>query len=142
MNILVHDIGESQYFVTGDLTPEIFDDNCRFIDPTNETRGLSRYRRALAILFDPQYSITQLKDIRIIGPHKIQATWILGGYLRLPWHPRVEPFTGVTVYSLNDRGLIEEQRQTWSISALEALKETFTPTAGIRNDIKVIAQFL
>jgi hypothetical protein len=34
------------------------------------------------------------------------------------------------VYTLNDDGLIVLQDQTWSISALEALRETFTPTAG------------
>lgn len=27
----------------GDLTPEVFADDCVFKDPTNETRGLSRY---------------------------------------------------------------------------------------------------
>lgn len=32
-----------EYFITGDLTPEIFADDCVFRDPTNETKGLSRY---------------------------------------------------------------------------------------------------
>jgi hypothetical protein len=34
------------------------------------------------------------------------------------------------VYTLNEAGLIVLQDQTWSISALEALRETFTPTPG------------
>jgi hypothetical protein len=29
--------------VTGDLTPEVFADDCRFRDPTNDVSGLSRY---------------------------------------------------------------------------------------------------
>ncbi|KAF5831952.1 hypothetical protein DUNSADRAFT_12347 [Dunaliella salina] len=55
-DVLARDIGEGMYFVTGNLSPEVFDDNCRFIDPTNDVTGLSRYRKALSILFDPALS--------------------------------------------------------------------------------------
>lgn len=37
---------------------------------------------------------------------------------------------GHTVYTLNQEGIIQTQQQQWSISAAEALLETFTPTAG------------
>ncbi|KAL4443958.1 hypothetical protein ABPG75_011695 [Micractinium tetrahymenae] len=135
-DILARNLREGQYFVTGDLTPEIFDDDCVFRDPTNETRGLSRYMKALGILFDASYSAVQLKDIRVTGPRTIEADWLLGGYLKLPWHPRVEAFQGHTVYRLNDRGLIELQDQTWSIDSFTALAESFTPTPGVKSDIK------
>lgn len=153
----------------GDLTPEIFADDCVFKDPTNETRGLSRYMKvppatpatpawhallgcrgcahahwqgaatrparqappccptqgsgrgppsppaphahtqkntqhastppstptqALGILFDASVSAVQLRDIRVTGPRTIEADWLLGGYLKFPWHPRVEAFEG------------------------------------------------
>lgn len=39
-------------------------DDCRFKDPTNDVVGLSRYKQALGILFDPQYSIVKLLDIQ------------------------------------------------------------------------------
>lgn len=39
---------------------------------------------------------------------------------------------GHTVYTLSADGLIVSQEQTWSVSALEALRETFTPTSGPR----------
>jgi hypothetical protein len=43
---------------------------------------------------------------------------------------------GRTVYSLNpETGLVQEQRQTWGISALEALRETFTPSFGLRREV-------
>lgn len=35
---------------------------------------------------------------------------------------------GRTVYSLNDAGLIQTQAQTWSVSAANALWQTFTPS--------------
>ena len=33
----------------GDLTPEVFDDACRFRDPTNDVVGLSRYVKASVV---------------------------------------------------------------------------------------------
>lgn len=38
--------GRGGYFVSGDLTPEIFADDCRFADPTNDVRSLSKYVKA------------------------------------------------------------------------------------------------
>ena len=40
------------------------------------------------------------------------------------------PFLGSCVYTLNEDGLIVVQDEAWSISGLEALRLTFTPTAG------------
>jgi hypothetical protein len=135
-DILARNLRDGQYFVTGDLTPEIFADDCRFKDPTNDVKGLSRYITALGILFDANYSRVQLLDIQVTGPNTIEAKWTLGGYLKFPWHPRVAPFEGKTVYSMSkENGLIEMQDQTWSISGAEALKETFTPTSGPKRDI-------
>lgn len=129
-NILARNLRDGQYFVTDDLTPEIFADDCRFKDPTNDVRGLSRYLTALGILFDANYSRVQLLDIQVTQPYTIEAKWTLGGYL----NPRVVPFK--TVYSLSkENGLIEMQDQTWSISGAEALRETFTPTSGPKRDI-------
>lgn len=136
-DILGRNLREGQYFITGDLTPEVFADDCRFKDPTDDTRGLSRYLKALGLLFDAGASAVRLAGIRVTGPSTIEADWVLGGYLRLPWHPRVEPFEGHTVYVLDPAtGLVAEQLQTWSISPGEALRETFTPTAGVRTDIR------
>lgn len=51
-------------------------------------------RQALGLLFDASYSAVQLRDIRVTGPRTIEADWLLGGYLKFPWHPRVEAFEG------------------------------------------------
>ena len=125
-DILAHDLRDSQYFITGKLTYEIFADDCRFRDPTNDVVGLARYVKALGILFDPEYSEVTLRDIQVTSPHTIEAAWTLGGVLKLPWRPSIKPIVGRCVYYLNDQGLIELQDQTWNISAAEALRETFT----------------
>lgn len=136
---LTADVRDRQYFVTGRLTEEIFADDCRFVDPTTDVLGLSRYLTALAFLFDPARSSVQLLGelssselpsggLEIVGRYRAQ------GYLRLPWNPKVAPYEGRIVWTVQgddgspNAGLIVKQTQTWSVSGLEALRETFTPS--------------
>lgn len=76
--------------------------HCRFVDPTNDVTGLSRYRKALTILFDPAHSEVRFKGIRISGPDTIEADWTLGGTLKLPWKPRIQNVEGHTVSYSDD----------------------------------------
>ena len=117
------------YFVTGNLTPEIFEDDCAFIDPTNTTKSLSKYMNALKILFDPETSSVDLKSIDIVDDHTIVGVYDCEGYLKLPWHPRVKPYTGTVTWKTNgENGLIVSQTQQWTgISAAGAIMESFTP---------------
>ena len=69
------------------------------MDPTNDVTGLSRYRKALTILFDPDRSEVKLKQIRVSGSAMIEADWTLGGYLKLPWQPYIDTINGHTVSS-------------------------------------------
>ena len=50
--------GKGGYPISGDLTPEIFRDDCRFVDPTNDVTSPAKYRKALTILFDPNESLS------------------------------------------------------------------------------------
>ncbi len=129
--VIGRDISVGKYFINGaGLSQEVFADDCRFRDPTNDIVGLKRYVTALDILFDAASSSVALLSVRASGPREVTAVWTLGGYLKLPWHPYVPPFEGSSVYTMDERGLIVLQDEAWSVSAWEALRETFTPTAG------------
>ena len=137
LDTLTNDIAVNQYFVTGKLTEEIFADDCRFIDPTTNVKGLSRYLRALSTLFDPERSRVELVgELRRTSRDVIEGDYIAEGYLKLPWKPKVPRYEGHIVWTMQPddgsprAGLIVEQRQTWSISGGEALMETFTPSMG------------
>lgn len=137
LDTLTNDIAVNQYFVTGKLTEEIFADDCRFIDPTTNVKGLSRYLRALSVLFDPERSRVELVgELRRTSRDVIEGDYIAEGYLKLPWKPKVPRYEGHIVWTIHPddgsprAGLIVEQRQTWSISGGEALMETFTPSMG------------
>ena len=131
--VLEADLRDAQYFVTGQLTPEVFADDCRFVDPTNDVVGLSRYVKALGVLFDPAHSAVGLEEIEVRGSREVAARFLLGGYLRFPWRPYVAPFEGEVVWELNEDGLVQTQRQTWGAKTpARALAESFTPTFGAR----------
>jgi|TARA_B110000003_G_scaffold210171_1_gene209126 hypothetical protein len=134
MATLREDVATRQYFVTGELTEAIFARDCRFVDPTTDVRGLERYLRAVRALFDERRSSVRLiGDLRLVDATTIEGDYRAEGYLKLPWNPRVPPYEGHITWKLRpndgsaDAGLIVEQRQTWSISGGEALRETFTP---------------
>lgn len=119
--------GKGGYPISGDLTPEIFRDDCRFIDPTNDVTSLAKYRKALTILFDPAKSSVTLVKGPVVDEAKrtISATVRSTGTLKLPWRPTIEPWESYLVWKIDGDGLIEEQAQTWNITAGSALAQTF-----------------
>ena len=132
--ILEHDVtagatDRGSYFITGDIRPEIFQDDCRFVDPTNDVRSLARYAKALTILFDPAKSRVELLGPPLVDPaaRTVSAEIRSEGTLKLPWAPRVSPYTSRVTWRVSTDGLVEEQSQVWSISAAAALIESFTP---------------
>jgi hypothetical protein len=59
----------------------------------------------------------------------IRARYRCRGTLKLPWHPAASAFESDIVWTVDkDTGVISKQEQTWSKSAGEALRETFTPS--------------
>ena len=120
--------GKGGYPISGDLTPEIFRDDCRFIDPTNDVTSLAKYRKALTILFDPNESSVTLVKGPVVDEAKrtISATVRSVGTLQLPWRPKIEPWESYLVWKIDADGLIEQQSQTWNVTATSALKQTFS----------------
>jgi len=120
--------GKGGYPISGDLTPEIFRDDCRFIDPTNDVTSLAKYRKALTILFDPNESSVTLIKGPVVDEAKrtISATVRSVGTLQLPWRPRIEPWESYLVWKVDGDGLIEQQSQTWNVTATSALAQTFS----------------
>ena len=126
--------GKGSYIVSGDLSTNLFRDDCVFLDPTNRVTSLSQYQKALTILFDPNRSVVELLDPLTIvdqndGTTTIQGRFRSRGFLQLPWNPYITAYESNIVYKVGtDDGLIYEQDQTWSKSSYVALRETFTPT--------------
>ena len=124
--------GEGGYFLTGDLTRELFKDDCVFEDPTTSVNNLDKYQNVLKkFLFEPPPK----SSVELLGPLQIDETsrTISGrlrsrGYLKLPWKPYIKAYETTITYTVNDDGLISKQSQYWSKPASTALLETFTPS--------------
>lgn len=54
--------GQGGYIISGDISTDLFRDDCTFIDPTNRVKRLSQYQNALRILFDPKRSTVSIID--------------------------------------------------------------------------------
>mmetsp|Transcript_16256 Transcript_16256/g.32854 ORF Transcript_16256/g.32854 Transcript_16256/m.32854 type:complete len:242 (+) Transcript_16256:182-907(+) len=132
---LSHDLvdgstGKGGYFISGDISTEIFRDNCEFTDPTNSVSSLAKYQKALTILFNPEQSFVELVPPLEIDVPKREITGRIrsGGVLKLPWNPRISSYESTIKWKIDYDGLIESQIQQWSIPASQALRETFTPS--------------
>ncbi|KAL3932812.1 MAG: hypothetical protein SGBAC_010677 [Bacillariaceae sp.] len=132
--------GSGGYFLTGDLSTDIFKDDCVFADPTNNVASLSRYQNALRILFDPASSEIQLLSPQLTIHADTQPKTISGrirsrGYIQLPWRPYVSAYESDIVYTIDDEtGLIARQDQVWdNKSPFKALRESFTPSSFLFN---------
>ena len=114
----------------GDISTEIFRDDCEFTDPTNSVSSLAKYQKALTILFDPDQSFVELvQPLEITkndGRREITGRIKSGGVLKLPWNPRISSYESTIKWKVDEDGLIESQIQQWSILASQALRETFT----------------
>jgi len=124
--ILRQDLGRNKYILTGELTPTVFAETCHFEDPNNSVDGLSRYRTALSLLFDPQESSLELQSLSTSGPDTILADYVATGTLKLPWRPTISPWAGHIVYKLDADGLVSSQIDVWNITRIDAIRQTFT----------------
>lgn len=124
--------GNGGYFITGDLSTDIFRDDCIFTDPTNQVSSLSQYQKGVRLLFDPKTSVVELIEPLTIDSERrsLSGTIRSRGMLQLPWHPFISAYESKIVYTIDKDGLVARQDQTWSKGADVALRETFTPTVN------------
>jgi hypothetical protein len=117
------------YYVTGKVTTAIYRDDCFFggPDPDMPIRGLRKYLGVAEHLFDSKTSRADLLDFEVLDNVTLKAHWQMQGTLKLPWHPCLPVFRGVTTYLLDSQGLIERHEETWDLSVGQAFVSTLFP---------------
>ena len=126
--ILEADLATKKYILTGDLTPAIFREDCRFQDPNNAVDGLNKYRQALSLLFRPEESTVTDVVVKVGDDGRsVLASYSANGVLKLPRKPVISGWSGSIVYSLDSDNLIASQIDVWNITRWDAIRQTFTP---------------
>lgn len=135
------DFLEREYLFTGDITPNLYDEECVFTDPTLSFKGLATFERNLAAL-DPILNAllgdraVELFDARLDkASNCIECRWRMSGGINLPWRPRIE-LRGRTRYSYDAarQGRIVRYDEFWESSAAEQLLALLRPGAGPDSD--------
>ena len=133
------------YLFTGDINFSIYDEDCKFTDPTISFRGLSTFKRninAIRPLLD-----NFLLDREVIlyscefsndNSNKIVATWKMSGGVKLFWNPRID-LTGETTFSFDRKKetgscFIVDYFERWDIAPSAALLQLLTPGPSIRQN--------
>lgn len=83
------------YLWTGDIDPEMYDDDCIFTDPTLSFRGLATFQKNLealqpflkALVREPAIDLYSCKLDE--DACRVQAVWRMRGDLALPWRPAI-----------------------------------------------------
>lgn len=119
------------YYITGKLTKEIYREDCFFDgpDPDMPVRGLKKYLLFASQLFNHQKSRADLlRPVEIDrDENTLIAHWRIEGVINLPWKPHVKPWTGHTVYHLDENNLVEKHIEKWDITVLDAFISVIFP---------------
>lgn len=125
------DIVENEYLWTGQISTELYDEDCVFSDPTLTFEGLSTFERNIALL-DPllerwlQSKRVYLRDLRQVDGI-VEAKWRMDGRFALPWRPRLR-LDGSTRFVPGPDGRVVTYDERWeNLSALGALLTVLTP---------------
>lgn len=126
------DFVRKQYYVTGNLSSELFADDCLFTDPTIKVTGWKFYTDAVKTLFDADQSKADLISLEVLDGGDLQLKWRLEGVIK-PWpgHPSIKPYTGVTRYVQNSDGLISKHLETWDTSIIDVFLSVFWKGFGV-----------
>ena len=123
------------------LNRKFYTNDVSFIDPLNTFSGIDNYQNNVdmlagrtllgSILFEDASII--LHNIKEISNKKIQTRWTLQVTIKfLPWKPRAK-FTGISIYSLNDNGIVFNQEDYWdSINLNDGKYDSKSKLDGIK----------
>ena len=131
------DFVDNEYLWSGKITPELYDEDCIFTDPTLSFAGLSTFETNLENLdpyinrfVPPSSRSVELKALRFVDEETIEAEWRMLGQLQLPWKPRLD-LDGRTRYTLGgEGGRITSYDESWAITPAEALWQLVKPYRG------------
>jgi len=121
---------ERQWFVTGNVMPELFSDDFRFVDPDVSLEGIENYARGVNKLFDQRISKAEVISCQVNKtiPNTITVAWRLEGAVNIGPGIKIKPYVVYTDLIANPKsGLIEFQEDRFSVPSWDILLSSFFP---------------
>jgi hypothetical protein len=98
-----------------------YSNNVEFIDPLNTLVGIDKYQNNVDMLagrnsfgsFLFKDASISLHNVKRLSNNQLQTRWTLQVTVKsIPWQPRPR-FSGVSIYTLNEEGIIIRQEDYW-----------------------------
>lgn len=133
------DYVERMYLWTGDIDEDLYDDECRFTDPTLSFKGLATFQKNLANLQPFLQALVKAPEVELYTINldeqakQVRATWRMKGDLALPWRPTID-LKGRTTFTYDESeqvgGRVVDYEEAWELSAGDALMQLLRPGGG------------
>ncbi|KAK6918333.1 Protein of unknown function DUF2358 [Dillenia turbinata] len=119
---------QRSYFVTGNLTLNVYEEDCEFADPAGSFRGLRRFKRNCtnfgALIEKSNMKLMKWEDFEDKGI----GHWRFSCIMSFPWRPILSA-TGYTEYFFDAKsGKVCRHVEHWNVPKMALLKQLFKPT--------------
>lgn len=119
------------YFVTGDLTPAVYEDKCEFADPAGSFKGLARFKRNCTNFG----SLIEKSNMKLMKWENFEEKgvghWKFSCVMSFPWKPILSA-TGYTEYYFDaESGKICRHVEHWNVPKIALFKQLLRPSRGL-----------
>lgn len=118
---------DRSYFVTGQMTMHIYEEECEFADPFVSFKGTKRFKENVSnlgsFIEDANLKVLDWQD----DGDKITAKWRFSCVLGLPWRPILAASGNTQHYFDASSGKIYRHVEMWDISPMDGLRQLFKP---------------
>uniref|UniRef100_A0A1J3GP00 Uncharacterized protein n=1 Tax=Noccaea caerulescens TaxID=107243 RepID=A0A1J3GP00_NOCCA len=116
------------YFVTGNLTPEVYEEKCEFADPAGSFKGLTRFKRNCTNFG----SLIEKSNMKLMKWENFEdkgvGHWKFSCVMSFPWKPILSA-TGYTEYYFDtDSGKICRHVEHWNVPKIALFKQLLRPS--------------
>ncbi|KAJ1460070.1 hypothetical protein M885DRAFT_612711 [Pelagophyceae sp. CCMP2097] len=127
VNTLRKELSAREWFVTGDVLPELFADDFYFEDPDVKLSGIRNYAEGVARLFDAdscRVEIITCTADRDFGT--VDVAWRLSGRVKVGFGLNLKPYVVATELRVKD-GLVTFQRDRFANPSSDILLSALAP---------------
>jgi len=123
-------LSKREWFVTGQVLPELFSDEFAFQDPDVSLKGVQNYARGVNRLFDQDTARAEvvLCAVNSTVPNTITVTWRLSGRVKVGPGFELKPYVVFTDFRTDPKtGLLVYQEDRFSLPGWDLLLSALLP---------------